>query len=75
LDGDPALRLEPLPTGLSSETPLGELLPAIVRQRWEGFLALWRERGEALEAELRSAAADWKAAAVMGAPAPETKPS
>jgi exodeoxyribonuclease V beta subunit len=74
LDGDPALGLEPLPTDLSPETPLGELLPAIVRQRWEGFLAQWRERGEALEAELRTAAADWKAAAVKGAPAPDTKP-
>jgi exodeoxyribonuclease V beta subunit len=74
LDGDPALRLDPLPTGLSPETPLGELLPAIFRQRWGDFLAQWRERGEALEAELRAAAADWKAAAAKGAPAPDTKP-
>ena len=74
LDGDPALRLDPLPTGLSPETPLGELLPAIFRQHWGDFLAQWRERGEALEAELRAAAADWKAAAAKGAPAPDTKP-
>ena len=74
LDGDPALRLDSLPTGLSPETPLGELLPAIFRQRWGDFLAQWRERGEALEAELRATAADWKAAAAKGAPAPDTKP-
>ena len=74
LDGDPALRLDPLPTGWSPETPLGEVLPALFRQRWGDFLAQWRERGEALEAELRAAAADWKAAAAKGAPAPETKP-
>jgi len=74
LDGDPALRLDPLPSAWSPETPLGELLPAIFRQRWGDFLAQWRERGEALEAELRAAAADWKAAAAKGAPAPDTKP-
>jgi exodeoxyribonuclease V beta subunit len=74
LDGDPALRLDPLPTGWSPETPLGEVMPALFRQRWGDFLAQWRERGEALEAELRAAAADWKAAAAKGAPAPETKP-
>jgi exodeoxyribonuclease V beta subunit len=74
LDGDPALKLDPLPTGLSPETPLGELLPAIFRQRWGEFLDQWRERGEALEAELRAVAADWKAAAAKGAPAPDLTP-
>ena len=74
LDGDPALRLDPLPTGWSPETSLGELLPALFRQCWVDFLAQWRERGEALEAELRAAAADWKTGAAKGAPASETKP-
>jgi exodeoxyribonuclease V beta subunit len=74
LDGDPALRLDPLPTGWCPETPLGEVLPATFRQRWEDFLAQWRERGEDLEAELRAAAADWKAAAPKGATAPDTAP-
>ena len=74
LDGDPALRLDPLPTNGSPETPLGELLPAVFRQRWGDFLAQWQKRGEALEAELRAAAADWKAAAANGTPAPDTTP-
>jgi exodeoxyribonuclease V beta subunit len=74
LDGDPALRLDPLPSGWSPETPLGEVLPPTFRQRWEDFLAQWQERGEALEAELRATAADWKAAAPKGATAPDTKP-
>jgi exodeoxyribonuclease V beta subunit len=74
LDGDPALRLDPLPSGWSPETHLGELLPALFHQRWWEFLAQWRQRGEALEAELRAAAADWKAEAAKGAPAPDTKP-
>ena len=74
LDGDPALQLDPLPSGWSEETPLGEVLPAFFRQRWGDVLAQWQERGEALEAELRAAAADWKAAAQKGVPAPDTTP-
>ncbi len=74
LDGDPALRLDPLPTGWSPETPLGEVLPATFRQRWEDFLAQWRERGEALVKEFCSTAAQWSSQRTPDGKAPRIQP-
>ncbi|MEX1324853.1 MAG: UvrD-helicase domain-containing protein, partial [Synechococcaceae cyanobacterium] len=58
LEGDPALELDPLPAGIQPEESLKGLLPALWRERWQTFSALWAERGEALEQAFREAAAD-----------------
>ena len=60
LDGDPALRLDPLPEGISSTLPLASQLSRAWSERWQTFLAAWRERSEALETDLAAAAAELK---------------
>lgn len=60
LDGDPALSLEPLPAGLSAESDLSAQLEPFWQQRWQAFLALWRERADDLESDLAAAAAELK---------------
>ena len=74
LDGDPALRLEPLPPGSCESTPLGEILPTLFRQRWGDFLAQWRERGEALVKEFCSTAAQWSSQRTADGKAPRIQP-
>jgi exodeoxyribonuclease V beta subunit len=61
LDGDPALRLDPLPDGLRGEAPLPSQLPALWDQRWQTFNQLWCAQGRALEGDLCAAAAQWRA--------------
>ncbi len=61
IDSDPALRLDPLPEELSLEVPLPEALPALWQRRWATLHQQWQERGEALDNDLRSAAAQWRA--------------
>jgi exodeoxyribonuclease V beta subunit len=60
LDGDPALRLDPLPPELPPERPLAEVLPSLFVDRAGRFEALWQERGHALEHDLRETAAQWR---------------
>jgi exodeoxyribonuclease V beta subunit len=74
LDGDPALRLEPLPPGSCEGTPLGEVLPTLFRQRWGDFLAQWRERGKALVKEFCSTAAQWSSQRTADGKAPRIHP-
>ena len=74
LDGDPALRLDPLPPDWSPETPLGEVLPETFSQRWGDFLAQWRERGEDLVKEFCSTAAQWSSQRTPDGKAPRIQP-
>lgn len=61
LDGDPALRLDPLPPGFDVEAPLAAQLEAWWDQGWQDFCQLWALRGRALEADLCASAAQWRA--------------
>ncbi|SBO42869.1 UvrD-helicase domain-containing protein [Cyanobium sp. NIES-981] len=61
LDGDPALELDPLPDGMGADHPLAPQLQALWDRRWMEFRQLWQQGGEALEADLRSAAGQWRA--------------
>jgi len=74
LDGDPALRLDPLPPGWSVATPLGALLPATMAERWRAFLHLWQERGEALAKDFCHAAAQWGSLPSADGSAPKIQP-
>ncbi len=58
LDGDPALELDPLPQGWTTELALVEQLPPLFEQCWHRFRAAWESRGAALEQALCQAAAD-----------------
>jgi exodeoxyribonuclease V beta subunit len=60
LDGDPALQLEPLPTGWRCDAPLAPQLEAFWAEAWTSFQALWASRGRALEAAFCAAAAQWR---------------
>lgn len=60
LDSDPALRPDPLPDGLQSDRPLAEQLDALWLGPWNRFVALWNERGAALERGLREQARRWR---------------
>ncbi len=61
LDGDPGLRLDPLPAGLSLEQPLAARLSALWEEAWERFGRAWAAEGQALEQAFRDAAARWRA--------------
>jgi len=74
LDGDPALRLDPLPGELPVEASLAEHLPELFAQRWRSFVDQWQQRGGDLQADLCSAAADWKATGSQGGPTVDIKP-
>ncbi|MFM7267262.1 MAG: UvrD-helicase domain-containing protein, partial [Cyanobium sp.] len=60
LDGDPALRLDPLPEELQPPAILSALLPGLLARRWQTFVGEWQGRGQALEADFRAAAAAWR---------------
>ena len=60
LDSDPALTPDPLPAGLRSDRPLLEQLDALWLEPWSRFVALWKERGDALEQSLREQARRWR---------------
>ncbi len=79
LDGDPALKLDPLPADLPLDAPLAEWLPARLCQCWQRFRREWKRRGEGLEQDFRTAATQWRANAVGSvktdpySPKPRTK--
>ena len=58
LDGDPALELDPLPPEIRFEQPLPSQLMALWPQRWQRFVSLWNQKGQALEQTFCSTAAD-----------------
>jgi len=62
LDGDPALRLAPLPAGRSPQQPLPDWLPGHWNGLWQGFVAQWQERGSALQQDLIAIASQWREA-------------
>jgi len=49
LDGDPALELDPLPSGLVAEQPLAMQLTALWSGRWQRFMQLWQRDAAELE--------------------------
>ena len=61
LDGDPALQLDPLPADLDGGAPLAPQLEAFWSVCWQQFRDRWSSQGQALEGNLRSAAAEWRA--------------
>lgn len=61
LDSDPALGLDPLPPGWSVDEPLGTQLQEHWLEAWAAFAEEWNHRGEALEHDLCSTAAELKA--------------
>jgi exodeoxyribonuclease V beta subunit len=61
LDSDPALELDPLPSGIPQGAPLAAWLPGLWLERWQAFTALWAEGGEALERAFCATAADLRA--------------
>ncbi|MEB3259091.1 MAG: UvrD-helicase domain-containing protein [Cyanobacteriota bacterium] len=61
LDGDPGLELDPLPASLPLDASLAEALPPLWQAGWQAFRNAWRERGNALMADLFSQAQAWKA--------------
>ncbi|MGC5198299.1 UvrD-helicase domain-containing protein, partial [Aphanothece microscopica] len=61
LDGDPALQLDPLPPGIRADEALPPQLELLWQEAWERFGQRWAERGEALQADILSAAAEWRA--------------
>ena len=60
LDGDPALRLDPLPEGMGSDQPLAEQLSALWPQLWQQFLTHWQRSAEDLEHDFATAAQELK---------------
>ncbi|MFZ9535425.1 MAG: UvrD-helicase domain-containing protein [Vulcanococcus sp.] len=64
LDGDPALRLDPLPEELSGEQPLWQQLQALWPTLWQQFLGHWQQSAEALEQDLAAAACELKSLGV-----------
>ncbi len=60
LDGDPALRLDPLPPGLSLDSNLSDALPQLWGEHWGSFQACWRQDGRALQDSLFEEARRWR---------------
>ena len=60
LDGDPALRLDPLPPDLRADADLAPQLERLWQERWDAFLEEWEQRAEDLEADLAAAAVELK---------------
>ncbi|MBD2423691.1 UvrD-helicase domain-containing protein [Cyanobium sp. FACHB-13342] len=60
LDGDPALQLDPLPSGFAVEAPLADQLEALWAEAWGRFQERWSAHGRDLEASFCSAAAAWR---------------
>ena len=60
LDGDPALRLDPLPEQIRADQPLSEQLRALWPQLWQQFLHHWQTSAEALEHDFANAAQELK---------------
>ncbi len=60
LDGDPALQLDPLPSGFALEAPLAAQLEALWAEAWSRFQQLWSTHGRALEATFCASAAEWR---------------
>ena len=65
LDGDPALRLDPLPAELVASKPLKEQLCQLWERSWQRFLICWESDAEALEDDFAAAAIELKS---FGAP-------
>ena len=60
LDGDPALQLDPLPTGWQADSPLPPQLEALWQANWQDLRQRWQQQGAALEDNLRAAAGEWR---------------
>ena len=60
LDGDPALQLDPPPTGFVVDAPLPAQLEALWAEAWSRFQERWSDQGRALEASFCSTAAAWR---------------
>ncbi|MEY2645084.1 MAG: hypothetical protein RLZZ611_1733 [Cyanobacteriota bacterium] len=60
LDGDPALELDPLPSGLEAEQPLAPQLMALWIERWQRFAQLWQRDAAELEPAFCAIAAEAK---------------
>ena len=60
LDGDPALQLDPLPSGFAVASPLPDQLEVFWAEAWGRFQACWSAHGRDLEASFCSTAATWR---------------
>ncbi len=60
LDGDPALQLDPLPAGVSPDSPLIEVLLPLWHERWQSFRQHWQQDGRALQDSLFDEARRWR---------------
>ncbi|KEF42199.1 MAG: hypothetical protein ER33_07525 [Cyanobium sp. CACIAM 14] len=74
LDADPALRLDPLPAGLSVERPLAAQLAVLWEEPWARFRRAWAAEGAALDQAFRAAAGEWRAAGVRSTTPYATRP-
>jgi len=62
LDGDSALALDPLPSGLDLEVPFADQWPALWQRSWSLFRAEWERSSEALQNDFEAVAEQWHSA-------------